>query len=67
MVVVVASYRWYRSSHWLYNKPQRFEAQNILNVPNASITGCMVLLGISSSSLLWELALVDNKSGFLIS
>ena len=26
-----------------------------------------VVLGISSSSLLWELALVDNKSVFLIS
>ena len=36
-VAVVASYRWYRSSHWLYDNPQRFEDQNILNVPNASI------------------------------
>ena len=27
----------------------------------------LVVLGISSSSLLWELALVDNKSVFLIS
>ena len=23
--------------HWLYDNPQRFEDQNILNVPNASI------------------------------
>ena len=36
-VAVVASYRRYRSSHWLYNNPQRFEDQNILNVPNANI------------------------------
>ena len=36
-VAVVVSYRRYRSSHWLYDKPQRFEDQNILNVPNASI------------------------------
>ena len=34
-VDVVASYRRYRSSHWLYDNPQRFEDQNILNVPNA--------------------------------
>ena len=26
-----------RSSHWLYDYPQCFEDQNILNVPNASI------------------------------
>ena len=31
------SYRWYRYSHWLYDNPQRFEDQNILNVPNANI------------------------------
>ena len=36
-VIVVASYRRYRSSHWLYDSPQRFEDQNILNVPNAKI------------------------------
>ena len=35
--IVVASYRRYRSSHWLYDSPQRFEDQNILNVPNANI------------------------------
>ena len=34
---VVASYRRFRSSHWLYDNPQRFEDQNILNVPNANI------------------------------
>ena len=36
-VAVVASYRWYRSSHSLYDNPPRFEDQNILNVPNASM------------------------------
>ena len=36
-VAVVAIYRRYRSSHWLYDNPQCFEDQNILNVPNASI------------------------------
>ena len=36
-VAVVASYRRYRSSHWLYDNPQRFEDQNILNVSNANI------------------------------
>ena len=36
-VAVVASYRRYRSSHWLYDNPQRFEGQNILNVPKANI------------------------------
>ena len=36
-VAVVASYRRYRPSHWLYDNPQRFEDQNILNVPNANI------------------------------
>ena len=36
-VAVVASYRGYRSSHWLYDNPQRLEGQNILNVPNANI------------------------------
>ena len=43
-VAVVASYRRYRSSHWLYDNPQRFEDQNILNVPNANIlyTGTLV-------------------------
>ena len=25
-----------KSSHWLYDNPQRFEDQNILNVPNAN-------------------------------
>ena len=35
--VVVASYRRYRSSHWLYDNPQRFEDQNIMNVTNTSI------------------------------
>ena len=34
---VVASYRRYRSSHGLYDNLQRFEDQNILNVPNANI------------------------------
>ena len=29
--------RGYRSSHWLYDNPHRFEDQNILNVPNANI------------------------------
>ena len=29
--------RWYRYSHWLYDNPQGFEDQNILNVPDASI------------------------------
>ena len=37
LVIVVASYRRYRSSHWLYDSPQRLEDQNILNVPNANI------------------------------
>ena len=37
VVAVVASYRRYRSSHWLYDNPQHFEDQNILNVPNANI------------------------------
>ena len=32
-----ASYRRHRSSHWLYDNPQRFEDQNILNAPNANI------------------------------
>ena len=32
-----ASYRRYKSSHWLYDNPQRFEDQNILNLPNTSI------------------------------
>ena len=36
-VGVVASYRRYKCSHWLYDNPQRFEDQNILNVPNANI------------------------------
>ena len=36
-VDVVASYRQYRSSHWLHDNPQRFEDQNILNVPNTNI------------------------------
>ena len=36
-VAVVGSYRWYRSSHGLYDNPQRFEDQNIMNVPNANI------------------------------
>ena len=31
-VSLVASYRRYRSSHWLYDNPQRFEDQNIQNV-----------------------------------
>ena len=45
-VAVVASYRRYRSSHWLYDNPQRFEDQNILNVPNANIlyTGSSLLV-----------------------
>ena len=29
--------RRYRSSHGLYDNPQRFKDQNILNVPNANI------------------------------
>ena len=36
-VAVEASHRRYRSSHWLYDNPQRFEDQNILNVPNTNI------------------------------
>ena len=36
-VAVVASYRRYTPSHRLYDTPQRFEDQNILNVPNANI------------------------------
>ena len=36
-MAVVASHRWYRFRHWLYDNPQRFEDQNILNVLNASI------------------------------
>ena len=36
-VAVVASYQRYRSRHWLCDNPQRFEDQNILNVPNANI------------------------------
>ena len=34
---------------------------------NGMYGSSLVVLGISSSSLLWELALVDNKSVFLIS
>ena len=34
---LVASYRRYRSSHWLSDNTQRFEEQNILYVPNANI------------------------------
>ena len=36
-VAAVASYRRYISSHWLYDNPQHFEDQNILNVPNVNI------------------------------
>ena len=36
-VSVVTSYRRYRSSHGLYDNPERFKDQNILNVPNVNI------------------------------
>ena len=48
-VAVVASYRRYRSSHWIYDNPQRFEDQNILNVPN--VLSCTQVAGTLASDV----------------
>ena len=42
----------YTSSHWLYDNPQRFEDQNILNVPNA--TSCTQVAGTLASDVFEE-------------
>ena len=49
---VVASYRRYKSRHWLYDIPQRFEDQNILNVHNASILYITQVAGTLASDVL---------------
>ena len=56
-MAVVASYRWYISSHWLYDNPQRFEDQNILNILNANIlnvlnASCTQIAGTLASDVL---------------
>ena len=48
-LAVVASYRRYRSSHWLYDNLQRFEDQEILNVPNANF--CTQVAGTLDSDV----------------
>ena len=43
-VAVVVPYRRYRSSHWLYDNPQRIEDQNILNVHRLLVTWLVTYL-----------------------
>ena len=58
MKVRVALYRRYRSSHWLYDNPLRFEDQNILNVPMQA--SCTHVAGILASDVL-----VADRAGIL--
>ena len=48
-VADVASYRRYRSSHWLYDNPQRFKDQNILKYPMR--TSCTQVAGTLASDI----------------
>ena len=42
--------RWYRSSHWLYDNPQRFEDKNILMYPMRA--SCIHVAGTLASDVL---------------